>query len=188
MRLFRTGYARHKQIRQSNIEAFEKLFREYYAPLCRYANSFVNDMDAAEEIVQDFFYHYWKDRKKIRIRLSVQSYLYRSIRNNSLKYLEQMSVRRRYAERIIAVATETEQVTLTEQIHARELQQIIDDTLAELPERCKVIFQMNRFEGRKYNEIAKELSISVKTVEANMSKALRVFRHKLKEYHEEYKR
>jgi RNA polymerase sigma-70 factor, ECF subfamily len=186
MRLFKTLYARHKQIRQNNLQAFEKLFREYYAPLCRYAYRFVNDMDTAEEIVQDFFYHYWKDRKKIRIRLSVKSYLFRSVKNNALKYLDQVAVRRRYAERIIAVASESDQETLMEQIHAKELQQIINDTLQELPERCRIIFTMNRFDGFKYHEIAQRLSISVKTVEANMSKALQVFRKKLKEYHEEH--
>lgn len=186
MRLFKTLYARHKQIRQNNLQAFEMLFREYYAPLCRYAYRFVNDMDTAEEIVQDFFYHYWKDRKKIRIRLSVKSYLYSSVKNNALKYLDQVAVRRRYAERIIAVASESDQETLMEQIHAKELQQIINDTLQELPERCRTIFTMNRFDGLKYHEIAHSLSISVKTVEANMSKALQVFRKKLKEYHEEH--
>lgn len=188
MRLLRKLYARQKQIRKSDINAFEMLFREYYAPLCRYANSFLNDMDAAEEVVQEFFYNYWKDRKKIKIRLSVSSYLYRSVKNNALKYLDRVSVRQRYAERIIAAATEPGQETLTEQLHARELQQIINDTLQELPERCRTIFIMNRFDGLKYQEIARQLSVSVKTVEANMSKALQVFRKKLKEYHEEHTR
>lgn len=186
MKLFKKLNTRKRQIRQDDIRAFELVFREYYEPLCRFANTFVNDMDAAEEIVQDFFYHYWKDRKKIRIRFSVSSYLYRSIRNNALKYLEQQSVRQRYAERIIAASVGPEPFSLAEQLHARELQQIIDKTLEELPERSRIIFRMNRFEGLKYREIADKLSISVKTVEAHMSKALQVFRIKLKEYHEEH--
>jgi RNA polymerase sigma-70 factor, ECF subfamily len=178
----KSASAAHKQIKNSDIEAFEALFRQYYAKLCLYSNSIVNDMDAAEEIVQDFFYNYWKNRETMTFRISLRSYMYKAIRNNSLKHLEHLNIRRRYAEEVMANSSESEQISLSEELDAKELESIIQETLKELPGRSGEIFKMNRFDGLKYHEIADELSISVKTVEANMSKALQIFRKKLSQY------
>lgn len=185
MKIRKGMFGKQRRIREGDIEAFEQLFREYYAALCHYANSFVNSLDVAEEIVQEFFYNYWKNRQSIQIKVSVKSYLFTSIRNNALKHLEQLAVRQRYAERILASATEYDQITVSEELDARELKKIIDNALLDLPERSRIIFRMSRFEGLKYQEIANKLSISVKTVEANMSKVLQVLREKLKQYHAE---
>lgn len=185
MKLIKSTFGFQQRIREGDVKAFEQLFREYYAPLCRYAARFVKDMDAAEEIVQDFFYNYWKNRESMTIRISVKSYLYRSVHNNALKYMEQLAVRKRYAETILATTTEVELSSLSEELDARELGRIIDNALNELPDRSRQIFRMNRFDGMKYQEIADKLSISLKTVESNMGKALRVLREKLKQYHAE---
>lgn len=174
----------HRKIQDDDIVAFEALFREFYAPLCRYALSFVGSMDVAEEITQEFFYNYWRNRKKIMVKTTLRGYLYQSIRNNALKHLEHEAVKRRYARSQMEGRTEEGAATQSEALEARELQQLIDETLLELPERCSLIFRMNRFEGLKYHEIATELSISVKTVEANMGKALQLFRVRLKKYKE----
>ena len=168
-----------KQIKNSDVEAFESLFREYYAKLCQHAYGFVKDMDTAEEIVQDFFYNFWKNRESMSFRISMKAYLYQAIKNNSLKYLEKASVRQRYAADVLTNTSDENLTNLSNELDGRELERIINETLKELPERCRQIFLMNRFEGMKYHEIANRLSISVKTVEANMSKALKVFRKKL---------
>lgn len=172
----------HKRIQKNDIAAFEAVFREFYAPLCRYAQVFVGSMDTAEEITQEFFYNYWKNREKIKVKTTLRGYLYQSVRNNALKYLEHEAVKRRYAASQIELHTTEGAATQMEAMEARELQQLIDETLQELPERCSLIFRMSRFEGLKYQEIARELSISVKTVEANMGKALQLFRVRLKKY------
>jgi RNA polymerase sigma-70 factor, ECF subfamily len=185
MKLRKGMFGKQRRIREGDIEAFEHLFREYYAALCHYANSFVNNLDVAEEIVQEFFYNYWKNRQTIQIKVSVKSYLFTSIRNNALKHLEQLAVRQRYAERILATASEYDHSSVSEEFDARELKKIIDNALLDLPERSRIIFRMSRFDGLKYQEIADKLSISVKTVEANMSKVLQVLREKLKQYHAE---
>ncbi len=184
MKLNKSVSALQRQIKNGDIKAFETLFRQYYAKLCMYSNSIVKDMDAAEEIVQDFFYNYWKNRESMTFRISLKSYMYRAIRNNSLKYLEHLNIRRRYAEQQMTGATETKQFSLSDELDAKELERIIQETLKELPGRSAEIFKMNRFDGMKYHEIAQKLSISVKTVEANMSKALQIFRNKLKHYNQ----
>jgi RNA polymerase sigma-70 factor, ECF subfamily len=172
------GFIQQHKTRKSDITAFESLFRKYYADLVNYSCRLTRDMDAAEEIVQEFFYNYWKHRKEINIKFSLRAYMYRAIRNNTLNYLEAVSVRRKYADRVLSRSTayggyEDSSVELAE-LHER-----IDRILDELPERCRVIFCMSRFDGLKYEEIAERLSISVKTVEVNIGKALKLLRRKL---------
>jgi RNA polymerase sigma-70 factor, ECF subfamily len=171
-----------RRTRNNDISAFEMLFRKYYAALVNYAYGFTKDMDAAEEIVQELFYNYWKNRKEINIKFSIKSYLYRAVRNNTLKYLEALAVRRRYADRIFDASkghSGYEQLDM----EIKELNDLIENTLKELPERCIQIFRMSRFEGLKYEEIAAKLSVSVKTVEANMGKALKLLRERLGKYY-----
>ncbi|TVR71018.1 MAG: RNA polymerase sigma-70 factor [Marinilabiliales bacterium] len=171
-----------QKTRNDDIAAFEMLFRKYYEPLVRFSTSFTDDVDSAEEIVQDFFYKYWKNRKEIRIKFSVKSYFYTSVRNNSLKYLEALDVRRKYAERVIAGDGEGSGYD-DSGIEYSELNELIEGALDEMPERCSTIFRMSRFRGLKYEEIASELSISVKTVEANMGKALKILRERVGRYY-----
>jgi len=167
-----------KQIKDGNIRAFETLFRSYYEPLCRYAHQFVGSMETAEEIVQDLFYILWKERENLQIITSADGYLYRSVKNKSLQYIEKKRVREDYRQTYIKNAT-IETSTPQEELEYRELEQQIRETLCRLPERRQKIFRMNRMEGKKYNEIARELQISVKTVEAEISKVLRELRSKI---------
>lgn len=171
-----------RRIQDGDIAEFEKLFKHYYEPLCRHAFGVVRDMDVAEEIVQEFFYGYWKNRASLSIQLSLNGYLYRAIKNNSLAYLRQLSVRQRYAERIQSEQPCSESSSVEDDLVADELGKVIDDTLLQLPERCSKVFQLSRFEGKKYQEIADMLAISIKTVEADMGKALHLFRENLKRF------
>lgn len=163
------------RIRQGDVQAYEALFRSLYPNLCRYARSLVRDKDQAEEIVQEVFYRLWRDRKKTKITSSLKSYLYRSVYNNALQHLKHQQVRERYGrhrkEQVQEYAPDPYQ-----ELRAKQLQQVLMQTLEDLPERCREIFCLNRYEGLKYQEIAENLSISVKTVEANMSRALKEFR------------
>ncbi len=161
------------KVKEGDIEAFEVLFRRYYEPLCRYACRLVEDTNVAEEVVQELFYKIWKERKELQIFLSVKSYLYSAIRNQALLHLEHLQVTGRYQEKIKSRPEESMPATPAEQLEYNELQQYIEGALERLPERRRKIFCMNRYEGKKYTEIAGELSLSVKTVEAEISKALR---------------
>jgi len=177
------GFLKQTRIKQDDLVEFEKLFKSFYSPLCHYAFKFLKDMDLAEEIVQEFFYNYWKNRQTMDIQISIKSYMFRSIRNNSLKYLEHVRVVKKY-EQNFKNTNITEPGLETNELEVKELNEIIESTLNELPERCRLIFRLSRFEGLKYSEIAEKLSISVKTVEANMGKALQLFRKNLKQYEE----
>jgi RNA polymerase sigma-70 factor (ECF subfamily) len=175
------GIIKQSRIKQDDIVEFEKLFKLYYSPLCNFAFRFLKDMDLAEEIVQEFFFNYWKNRHAMSIQISIKSYMYRAIRNNSLKYLEHVQVVRRY-EQNFKETNSSEVVVDSNELEVKELNDVIEATLDELPERCRQIFKLSRFEGLKYFEIAEKLSISIKTVEANMGKALQLFRKNLKHY------
>jgi len=169
-----------RRIRQGDIKEFESLFRSSYASLVRYAKTIVKDHDTAEEIVQEFFFRMWQDREKMNINNSVNGYLFRSVHNRCLHFIEHQKVVEKHESEIIASADElNEQVTDT--IYYNELQAKVSRVLEKLPERCSRIFSMNRFEGLKYSEIAEKLSVSVKTVELNMGKALKEFRKALAE-------
>lgn len=165
-----------RKIRGGDIRAFEKLFRYYYEPLCRYAVSFTKDMEVAEEIVQDLFYRLWKEREQLCIR-SLKSYLYGAVRNNGLQYLKHLEVREKYREKLTREIVEANyNFTPLDKLEYQELEERIAGILGTFPERRQQIFRMHRLEGKKYAEIARELSVSVKTVEAEISEALKVLR------------
>ena len=160
---------------------FERLFKTHYAPLHRYAYRLVDNADAAEEIVQSTFAKLWEGRHALRIEESGQAYLYRAVHNRSLNHLEHQKVRRTHAAHVMrqgeATAGDGENTTRLRALEAR-----LDAVLKRLPEGCRTVFQLSRFEDLKYREIADRLGLSVKTVEAQMSKALRILRAELAEF------
>jgi len=167
-----------KRIRNGNIKEFENLFRSSYNSLVNYANMILRDNDSAEEIVQDLFYVLWRDRKKLNINSSLNGYLYKSVYNRCMHHVEHQKVVQRHQDETRRQLRKSTDGT-EERIYYNELNEKISKIIDRLPERCAKIFCMSRFEGMKYSEIANELSISVKTVEANMGKALKEFRKEL---------
>ena len=177
-----TDFYIQKKIQGGDIREFERLFTRYYGPLCHHADKILKDMDTAEDLVQEFFYHFWKNRESFTLKLSLNAYLYQSIRNNALHYLEHLAVRKSYAEHVFSEYRDSAQANVPSDAEMKDLGNIINTTLKKMPERCSRIFRMNRFEGLKYREIALILSVSVKTVEAEMGKALQMFRKTLNDY------
>jgi RNA polymerase sigma-70 factor (ECF subfamily) len=168
------------RIRKGDIGQFESLFRSSYASLVKYAGTLIRDQDTAEEIVQDLFVRLWQEKDKIKIESSLNGYLFRSVHNRCLHYIEHRKVVERHAEEMSAAIHDTTEDP-SEILHYRELQARIARILEKLPERCGTIFCLSRFEGLKYSEIAERLSVSVKTVEASMGRALKEFRKELAE-------
>jgi RNA polymerase sigma-70 factor (ECF subfamily) len=171
-----------KKIKEGDVDTFEKVFRLYYSPLCLYAAGITGKMYIAEEIVQELFYVCWKEREKLQILHSLKSYLYGAVRNRSLQYVERREVADRHREMISRKANDTHTSTPQDLLEYKELEDLINRTLNKLPERRLRIFRMHRFEGKKYAEIASELSLSVKTVEAEMTKALQILRKEIENY------
>jgi RNA polymerase sigma-70 factor (ECF subfamily) len=166
------------RIRNGDIGQFESLFRSSYVSLVRYAQTLIKDHDTAEEIVQDLFFKLWETREKLNIESSLNGYLFRSVHNRCLHYIEHQKVVERHAAEFIYSAADTDE-SPSDILNYNELQERVAKILERLPERCGKIFTMSRFEGLKYNEIAEKLSVSIKTVEANMGRALKEFRKEL---------
>jgi RNA polymerase sigma-70 factor (ECF subfamily) len=169
-----------RRIRQGDTGQFESLFRSSYVSLVRYARTLIRDHDTAEEIVQDLFYRLWQDKEKLNIESSLNGYLFRSVHNKCLHFIEHTRVRERYAEEM-SYSQPEKQESPSDILQHKELQTRIAGILKRLPERCGQIFYLSRFEGLKYTEIAEKLSVSVKTVESNMGRALKEFRKELTE-------
>ncbi len=162
-----------------NPAMFEGVFKAHFKNLHAYACGILKDDVTAEEMVQNVFYKLWERKEHISVEQSVTAYLYRAVHNECLNFLKHTKVKAAYQAH--AAHTYQAQET-TDPATQRELQQKIDVAINELPEQCRTIFQLSRFEGLKYRAIANELGISVKTVENQMGKALRVLRSKLLDY------
>ena len=168
-------------IQSGNESAFEMIFKAYYQPLCRYAYSFLEDKEDAEEVVQSAFITVWEKRKSIDIQTSLKSYLYRMVRNGCLNVIKHEKVKQQHVAHELAV-TEVSYDAVSQKVYATELETKITESMKALPEQCRLVFQLSRFEELKYQEIADQLQISVKTVENHMGKALKIMREQLKEY------
>jgi RNA polymerase sigma-70 factor (ECF subfamily) len=168
------------RIRNGDKGQFELLFRSSYVSLVRYAKTLIKDHDTAEEIVQDLFFRLWQDREKLNIESSLNGYLFRSVHNKCLHYIEHKKVVDRHAGEML-LSRQEDQESPSDILLYKELQAKIAAILERLPERCGQIFYMSRFEGLKYAEIAEKLSVSIKTVESNMGRALKEFRNELSE-------
>lgn len=167
-----------RRIRNGDTGQFESLFRSSYVSLVRYAKTLIKDHDTAEEIVQDLFFKLWQDREKLNIESSLNGYLFRSVHNRCLHHIEHARVVERHAEEVSYRQTESQE-SPSDILNYKELQEKVARILEKLPDRCGKIFTMSRFEGLKYTEIAEKLSVSIKTVEANMGRALKEFRKEL---------
>ncbi len=161
--------------------AFEQVFKSHFKALHAYACTILQEEAMAEEIVQQVFFKLWEKRDQVNIQQSLNAYLYRSVYNECLNYLKHKKVRKAHQSHTLYTAgTASDQVS--RKVIARELEEKIADALNQLPEQCRTIFQMSRFEELKYREIADKLNLSVKTVENQMGKALKIMRMQLVEY------
>ena len=159
---------------------FEHVFKEHFKSLHSYAYTIVKDDIMAEELVQNVFYKLWEKKGQIEVNQSITGYLYRSVHNESLNHLKHLKVRE--AHQAYVKHQPQGSNNAAEQIKLRDLKRHLDKALSELPEQCRTVFQMSRFEELKYQEIADRLQISIKTVENHMGKALRLLRQKLADF------
>jgi RNA polymerase sigma-70 factor (ECF subfamily) len=168
------------RIKKGDEKAFEALYKSFFSMLCMFSYRYVKKTEIAEEIVQDVFYHIWEKRSQFELTTSFKSYLYKSVHNNSLKHLRHQKIVLAYENS--SAFSGSEKVTGQNILEETEVFQILHAVIDELPERTRDIFQLNRFKGLKYQEIAEYLQISVKTVEAHMSSVLKILRTRLKDY------
>lgn len=160
---------------------FEQLFKKHFRELHAYAFSILKDWDIAEEIVQALFLKLWEKNEWARIQTSIKSYLYKSVYHDSLNYIRRQKVQLKY-QTTTAYSMKNHTDDAAGKLKLSELEQHLEKALNKLPEKCRAIFHLSRFEELKYQEIANQLDISVKTVETHMGKALRILRKEMKEF------
>ena len=156
---------------------FERLFKEYFKSLMAFSRRILGDEDDAREVVHQVFIKLWEMRNDLDLSTSLKSYLFTSVHNRSLNVIRD---RKKFSSE--EVPENPGEWDVSAQIEAMELEEKIREAIDGLPEKCREIFELNRFHGLRYNEIAVQLEISVKTVENQMSKALRILRNQLAKY------
>ena len=161
--------------------AFKALFGEHYKGMYSYACIILKDEEEAEEIVQNIFVRIWEKQTAIRIETSLKAYLYRTVYNDCMNHIKHRAVVLKFQKEKTHVM-KNETGSAEEKITSTELNEQLSNALHELPEQCRTVFQLSRFEDLKYREIAMQLNISEKTVENQMGKALKLLRMKLVEF------
>jgi RNA polymerase sigma-70 factor (ECF subfamily) len=175
----------HDRIASGDIKAFEMLYNEQYSSLCHFAQRFVLDLDTAREIVQGVFVSIWEKRTSLPIEITLKTYLYTSVRNRCLDYLKHLNVEYEYEKMRIREIKESGNNSFNaiddplDGLITKELESAIKHAIACLPDKCREIFELSKFKGLKYREIAEKLNISVKTVETQMSRAIDSLKKKL---------
>ncbi|MBC9796150.1 RNA polymerase sigma-70 factor [Sinomicrobium weinanense] len=174
------------QLKKGEEAAFEALFHLYFEKLHHFAHSYIENSEDAREIVQNTFYKLWRKRATLPADLNLNAYLFSMVKNDCLDYFKHLKVRYRYREEIEKDRARVLEGSLQDdpslQLIESELLLRVNRLIDELPPACREIFIKSRFEGLKYKEIARELNISPKTVENQISKALRHLRKELAEY------
>lgn len=167
---------------------FDVLFNRYYPVLCAYSESFVSDRWVAEDLVQDVFVQVWMKRDELDMYGPIGAYLYKSVHNACIQYLRHQQVHAKYKSRIQAKMTEAELIPVhwvsmdMDPAEENEMHSLYRETLEQLPDQTREIFLCSREKGLKYSEIANQAGISIKAVEYHISKALEIFRKKMKDY------
>ncbi len=167
------------KIREGSEDAFNRAFELYYSRLCYFADHILHDFDSARSLVQEVFVDLWINRKKQNIPGSLKSFLFQTVKNKAFDVLKHRKVESKF---MAYLQGKEETIPFQNLIEEAELNERINSAIQELPPRCRDIFILCRFEELKYSEIAERLNISVKTVEMQISIALKRIRQRLSDY------
>ncbi|HKK63063.1 MAG TPA: RNA polymerase sigma-70 factor [Bacteroidales bacterium] len=174
-------------LRRGEKEDFEALFFKMHDNLYFLAIAYVKVNEIAEDLVQDAFMQLWKNRKDLNDDTNTLNYLYTLVKHNCLNYLKHLEVQDRYIRHKSIAELQFYQKSLNSLPDGYDdllgIKQDLDNAIEKLPEDLKEIFLLNRFSDMTYEKIAEKKSLSVKTIEAKMSKALKILRGVLKEYY-----
>lgn len=158
-------------------ENFKQVFNTCYEDLCHYACTMLKDMDDAEDIVQTVFLKIWEKRSNLEIK-EMRSYLFRAVYNGCINALEHRSVKKTHQE---GEAKDTSLFIQEPEVFPAALEERVESAINSLPDQCRLIFTMSRYEELRYAEIAQKLGLSINTIENQISKALKILRTKLKD-------
>lgn len=176
-----------KELKAGNQTAFDTIFKLFYKLLCREARGFFRNDHLVEEVVCDVFVKLWNNRDTLEIRGSLRDYLYKAVYNNCVTYYRTLKVQ----ERLKSEVDEQQKIRYAlmdlgqdplEYMITSELEEKVNEAIESLPPRCREAFKLSRYNDMKYEEIAREMGISVNGVKINIKKALEHLREKLGVY------
>jgi len=169
-----------------NKNGFKDIFQEYFEPLSHLSFHYLEDKDEAKEVVQNAFVKLWEIRKELNEDSNIRNFLFTLVKNNCLNYLKRKQILLKHHEKIKWMELHYQYESLSrignDYMEIKELKGKIDLAIKNLPEHCRIVFEMSRFEDFKNREIAEKLGVTLKTVEAHLTRALKILRNDLKDY------
>ena len=165
-------------LRSGSESAYRQLFEQYYQKLVVFACRYLEDLESARDIVQEFYLYLYESRLSISIQTSLKSYLYSAVKNRCLNQAKHEQVKEKHRNMSGSEANVSDP-GLEEIMDAVELEARVYEIVSKLPEKCRQIYIMSRVDGKRNREIADELNLSVRTVETQISKALKSLRNSL---------
>jgi RNA polymerase sigma-70 factor, ECF subfamily len=165
-------------IREGDEYAFELLFKEYYEQLTRFSWRYVKSKAVAEGLVQDIYSDIWENRGDLELSGCIRPYLYKVVRNHSLNYIKHQEVQRKY-DPMWMDQKEVPMINYRDEKREEQIRKAIEQAVEELPERSRMTYKLHRHDGLTYHEIAEVMDVSVKTVESQMTRTLKMLRERL---------
>jgi len=172
-------------LRKGEKNAFEEIYNDFFGVLYHLCNQYLHDERVAEEMVQDTFMKLWEIRQTLNDQVNLRNFLYTITKNNCLNYLRNQKISLKYQDNVKYLEMQFNYEALEKlgnYLQFEELKTKIDEAISNLPTEVIETFSLSRFEDLSYKEIAERQNISIKTVEARISKALRILRVELKDY------
>jgi RNA polymerase sigma-70 factor (ECF subfamily) len=173
-----------KRVSAGDTRALELLFQALYVPLCAFAETIVRSASAAEDVVGETFLKLWMHRETIHVRGAVRNYLYMAVRNTAISQLKRTGRETRYIESYPAVAGALHGSVANdaeERLHMEELSTRVKDAIERLPRRAQQTYVLYYQHHMSYAEIARVMGVSVKTVENQLARALRILWSRLED-------
>lgn len=172
-------------LRRGEKKAYENIYNKFFGMLYHFCLQYMDDEMVAEEIVQDSFMKLWEIRSTLTDQFNINNFLYTITKNNCLNQIRNKNIALRHQKNIMYLEMQFNYDTLErlgDYIQFEELRNNLENAIKNLPDSIRETFILSRYESLRYNEIAQKQNISIKTVEARISKALRILRTELKDY------
>lgn len=160
---------------------FDYIFNYYYSSLCAFAIQYLDNRNSVEDLVQDFFVYFWINAPHLKIKSSLKSYLFTSIRNRCLDFQKHKKITNKYRD-FILFSNENNDDSMEHVFAESELRRAIEASMSNLTPRCREIFHLSRLSGLSNQEISDKLGISKRTVELQISNSLKILRKELAEF------
>lgn len=174
------------QLKKDDKNSFKLIFNNFYLQLCHLSIHYLEDEDEAKGVVQEAFVKLWEIRHELNPDSNLRNFLFTLVKNNCLNILKRRQILLKHHEKIRWMEMHYQYESLSrignDYMEFDELKDKIDQAIQKLPEHCRMVFEMSRFEDLKNREIAERLGVTQKTVEAHLTKALKLLRNELKDY------